>query len=80
MIVIHNFSRFFKRIGNVFVQYLQNESPYIIAMIITYCNVDGHSHARPDRDMPVSTQPLGCDVTQQESEVRSVTGCYATLD
>jgi hypothetical protein len=45
-----------------------------------YCNVDGQSHARPDRDMPVATQPLGCDVTQQESEVGSVTGCYATLD
>jgi hypothetical protein len=44
-----------------------------------YCNVDGQSHARPDRDMPVATQPLGCDVTQQEREVRSVTGCYATL-
>jgi hypothetical protein len=39
----------------------------------TYCNVDGQSHARPDRDMPVAAQPLGCDVTQQEGEVRSVT-------
>jgi hypothetical protein len=42
--------------------------------------MDGQRHARPDRDMPVATQPLGCDITQQESEVRSVTGCYATLD
>jgi hypothetical protein len=29
------FSRFFKGIGNV-VQDLQNESPYMIAMVITY--------------------------------------------
>jgi hypothetical protein len=34
MILIH-ISRFFKRIGNVFDQYLQNESPYMIAMVIT---------------------------------------------
>jgi hypothetical protein len=40
--------------------------------------MDGQSHARPDRDMPFATQPLGCDVTQQDREVRSVTGCYAT--
>jgi hypothetical protein len=33
-----------------------------------YCNVDGQSHARPDRDMPVAAQPLGCDVTQQEGQ------------
>jgi hypothetical protein len=30
--------------------------------------VDGQSHARPDRDIPVAAQPLGCDVTQQEGE------------
>jgi hypothetical protein len=30
------FSRFFKGIGNVVVQYLQNESSYMIAKIITY--------------------------------------------
>jgi hypothetical protein len=29
--------------------------------------------------MPVAAQPLGCDVTQQEGEVRSVSGCYATF-
>jgi hypothetical protein len=42
--------------------------------------MDGQSHARPDRDMPFATQPLGCDVMQQDREVRSVTGCYAMLD
>jgi hypothetical protein len=36
MIVIQTFSHFFKRIGNIFVQYLQNESPYMIAMVIIY--------------------------------------------
>jgi putative Mn2+ efflux pump MntP len=30
------FSRFFKRIGNVLGQYLQKESPYMIAIIIIY--------------------------------------------
>jgi hypothetical protein len=36
MIVIHILSRFFKRIGKVFVQYLQNEMPYMIATVTTY--------------------------------------------
>jgi hypothetical protein len=36
MNVIYIFSPFCKRIGNVFNQYLQNESPYMIAMVITY--------------------------------------------
>jgi hypothetical protein len=36
MNVIHIFSRFFMRIGKVFVQLLQNESHYIIAMVIIY--------------------------------------------
>jgi hypothetical protein len=36
MIIINIFSRFLKRIGKVFVQYLQNERPYMIAMVITY--------------------------------------------
>jgi hypothetical protein len=30
------FSRFLKGIGNVVVHYLQNESSYMIVMIITY--------------------------------------------
>jgi hypothetical protein len=30
------FSRFFKRIGNVFNHYLQKESPYMIAMVSIY--------------------------------------------
>jgi hypothetical protein len=33
----------------------------------------GPRHAR------CHTATLGCDVTQQGSEVRNVTGCYATL-
>jgi hypothetical protein len=54
--------------------------PTDLSWLPIYCNVDSQSHARPDRDMPVAAQPLGCDVTQQEGEMRSVTGCYATLD
>jgi hypothetical protein len=34
----------------------------------------------PDRAARCYTAALGCDVTQQGSEVRNVTGCYATLD
>jgi hypothetical protein len=48
MIVIHIFSRFFKRIGNVFVQYLQNESPYMIAMVITYVGVRNEYNSKCD--------------------------------
>jgi hypothetical protein len=41
--VIHMFSRFFKGIGNVVVQYLQNESPYMIEMDITYVGLRNDS-------------------------------------
>jgi hypothetical protein len=39
MNVIHIFIFFFIRVGKVFVQLLINESPYMIAMIITYVGV-----------------------------------------
>jgi hypothetical protein len=40
MNIIHDvFSRFFMRVGNVSVQLLQNENPYIIAMVITYVGI-----------------------------------------
>jgi hypothetical protein len=39
MIVIHIFSRFFKRIGKVYDQYLQNKCPYMIAMVNTYVDL-----------------------------------------
>jgi hypothetical protein len=39
MNVINIFIRFFMRVGIVFVQLLINESPYMIAMIITYVGV-----------------------------------------
>jgi hypothetical protein len=51
--------------------------------------VSSPCRAEPTRPKPRQAGPrharcytaaLGCDVTQQESEVRSVTGCYATLD
>jgi hypothetical protein len=49
---------------------------YPLSNTLLYCNVDGQSGVFTGS----SPDPLGCDVTQQESEVRSVTGCYATLD
>jgi hypothetical protein len=51
--------------------------------------VSSPCRAEPTRPEPCQAGPrrarcytavLGYDVTQQESEVRSVTGCYATLD
>jgi hypothetical protein len=36
MNVINIFSRFFMTVGYVFVQLLQNEGPYMIAIFITY--------------------------------------------
>jgi hypothetical protein len=36
MNVMDIFSRYFMRVGKVFVQLLQNESTYMIAMFITY--------------------------------------------
>jgi hypothetical protein len=39
MNVIHIFSRFFMRVGKVFVQLLLKEGPYMIAMVITYVGV-----------------------------------------
>jgi hypothetical protein len=35
MNLVHIISRFFMRVGVVFVQLLQNECPYTIAMVIT---------------------------------------------
>jgi hypothetical protein len=39
MNVIRIFSRFFKRVGKVYVQLLLNDNPYIFAMFITYVGV-----------------------------------------
>jgi hypothetical protein len=39
MNVIHNFIRFFMRVGKVFVQLLLKENPYKIAMVIIYVGV-----------------------------------------
>jgi hypothetical protein len=36
MKVIHNFSHFFIRVGNVFDKLLLNEYPYMFAMFITH--------------------------------------------
>jgi hypothetical protein len=40
MNVIHIFSRILMRDGNVYVRLLQNESPYMIAMVITYIGLE----------------------------------------
>jgi hypothetical protein len=36
MKVIHNINEFFMKVSKVLVQLLQNESSYMIAMVITY--------------------------------------------
>jgi hypothetical protein len=36
------FSRFFMRVGNVFLQYLQNESNYMIAKVIIHVGLKNY--------------------------------------
>jgi hypothetical protein len=55
MSVLDIFSRFFMTVDYVAGQLLQNESPYMIALVITYCDVYGSSQGRVRRSQFIVT-------------------------